>query len=119
MDHSTKLDISVGTSSACFPKFVHRCSTLFRELRKAKGTSKPMISSAAFDLKFLLRTRSKVCRNFKSAALAPHGFAVRLKRGSSCRVKSGFYGIAKRNIFAKTPRQLDPNSRNAPVGQIT
>src|SRR5271169_4437907 len=79
MDHSTKLDASVGASSARFPKFVHRCSTLFRELRKAKGTSKLMISSAAFDLKFLLRTRSKLCRNFKSAALAPHDFAVRFQ----------------------------------------
>ena len=38
--HCRPLDISVGTSSARFPKFADPCSTLFRELRKSKGTSK-------------------------------------------------------------------------------
>jgi hypothetical protein len=72
-----KLDVSVETSSARLPKFAPCCSTFFNELRKAKGTCKSQISSAAFDLKFLFRTRYKLCRNFKSAALVPRDFAVR------------------------------------------
>ena len=40
-------------------------------------------SSAAFDLKFLFGTRGNLCRNFKSAALVPHDFAVRDRPRSS------------------------------------
>jgi len=35
------------------------------------------VSSAAFDLKFLSPIRGNFRRNFKSAALEPHDFAVR------------------------------------------
>jgi hypothetical protein len=64
------------------------CGSALHELRKAKGASKFKISSAAFDLKFLVWTRGELCRNFKSAALAPHAFAVRLKRRSAARRQS-------------------------------
>src|SRR5271167_2368565 len=107
MDHSTKLDASVGASSARFPKFVRRCSTLFRELRKAKGTSKFMISSAVFDLKFLLRTRSKLCRNFKSAALAPHDFAVRELRPRQKRSLRPPHPALTSVTIAKRPSRRD------------
>jgi hypothetical protein len=44
---------------------------------ESKGHWQIQNSSAAYDLKFLLPTRRNIRRNFKSAALAPHDFAVR------------------------------------------
>ena len=87
--HRRRLDASVEAPSARFPKFVHPCGTLFRELRKAKGTSKILNSSAAFDLKFLFRTRGNLDRNFKSAALVSHDFTV--------------HGIATRRLATPCP----------------
>ena len=43
-----------SAASALFPKFVIHRSTRLHELRKAKGTSKPMILVPFFDLKFLI-----------------------------------------------------------------
>ena len=52
-------------------RFVIQRGTLGDELRKPKGTSNSMILVPLFDLKFLRRTHSTRCRNFKSAALGP------------------------------------------------
>ncbi|HUF79779.1 MAG TPA: hypothetical protein VMN03_01490, partial [Burkholderiales bacterium] len=41
-------------ASARFPKFVTQRSTLLKEFRKAKGTSKSVILVPLFDLKFLI-----------------------------------------------------------------
>ena len=43
----------IATASAPFPKFVIRRGKLCHELRKQRGTSKPMILVPLFDLKFL------------------------------------------------------------------
>ena len=80
-----KLDASLGAASARFPKFVLHRSDPCHELRKAKGTRDSGCSSAAFDLKFLSQIRGNFRRNFKSAALVPHDFAVRSLRRSSLR----------------------------------
>jgi hypothetical protein len=42
-------------TSTCFPKFVVRLRVLANELRKARGTSKPMILVPLCDLKFLIK----------------------------------------------------------------
>jgi hypothetical protein len=57
-------------SSAPFPKFVIRRSTLSRELRKQRGTSNSMILVPLFDLKFLTEFAAGDVGTFKSAALA-------------------------------------------------
>jgi len=57
------------SARARYPKFMNFCGTLSHELRKAKGHQQSMFPVPLFDLKFLVRARSNLCRNFKSAAL--------------------------------------------------
>src|SRR5882724_12853367 len=49
-----RMRATIEKASAPFPKFVIHCSTLCHELRKQRGTSKPMILVPLFDLKFLI-----------------------------------------------------------------
>src|SRR5215471_14083462 len=62
------------------PAFRSSCAIVepLSRTSESKGHKQIQASSAAFDLKFLLGTCGKLCRNFKSAALVPHDFAVRL-----------------------------------------
>jgi hypothetical protein len=59
VNHSGMFNLRVVTgtfdipASAPLAKFVIHCSTLSHELRKQRGTSKPMILVPLFDLKFL------------------------------------------------------------------
>jgi hypothetical protein len=50
----SRIEILGETASTRFPKFVIRLRIFANELRKAKGTSKPMMLVPPFDLKFLL-----------------------------------------------------------------
>jgi hypothetical protein len=52
---------------------------------ESEGHDQIYDSSAAFDLKFLEWTRGDLGRNFKSAALVPHAFAVRSSRARRTR----------------------------------
>src|SRR5215472_1887016 len=61
----------IRITGALFPKFASSCGAPLCELRKQVGTSKSILRSAAFDLKFLLRYCGARVRNFKSAALRP------------------------------------------------
>ena len=77
-DYSARLDASVGASSARFPKFVHSRGAPFANFGKQRALAKfNQFPSAAFDLKFPVRTRGMLCGNIKSAALAPRDIAVR------------------------------------------
>src|SRR6478672_11851616 len=73
-------------SGRLVPAFRSSCTLAappFTNFGKQRALANSKNSSVAFDLTFLVRTRGKLCRNFKSATLAPHDFAVRLKRYSS------------------------------------
>src|ERR1700741_5260320 len=70
-------------SGQLVPPFRSSCTTAAppsTNFGKQRALANLRFSSAAFDLKFLLRTRGNLGRNFKSAAPAPHGFAVRDRR---------------------------------------
>jgi hypothetical protein len=94
------LGTCIGAASARFPKFARHRSGPCRELRKAKGTRDSGFSSAAFDLKFLSLIRGNFRRNFKSAALRPHGFAVREK--NAARRATHLASTASRLAFVTT-----------------
>src|SRR5262249_9749558 len=69
--------VRIRLTSAPFPKFVIRGGTVRQELRKQRGTSKYMFSSAAFDLKFPERACGRRCRDFRSAAPGTHKTGTR------------------------------------------
>src|SRR5262249_52970608 len=63
-------------ASARFPKFVLRCSDLLQNFGKQRALAKYRFE-CRFRFEVPVRTRDKHFRNFKSAALVPHGLTVR------------------------------------------
>jgi hypothetical protein len=92
-----------GCTRARFPKFApHRSAHFIPNFGKQGARANIFDSSAVVDLKFLKRTRGNRCGNFKSAALVPHAFAVRVyvarlaTQPTSIAFHSAFVAIASR-----------------------
>jgi hypothetical protein len=75
--HRRRLDVSVETTVARFPKFVRNLRPRLHELRKANGNRNFRFQSA-YDFEVPSRNRGELWRNFKIGGTVPRGFAVRL-----------------------------------------
>jgi hypothetical protein len=104
----SQVDISVEMPVALFPKFVRSTRPHFHELRKAKGNCNDLIPVPLAILKFLKGFAANSGGTSKSAALGPHGLAVRSTLRTPCEEQAAtaacpaFVAIASRPSWLGT-----------------
>src|SRR5579871_4200733 len=101
-------------SDARFPKFVRHRGYLSYELRKAKGTSKPYHSSAAFDLKSLYESCRRPSQGLQIGGTR-HGLQdgkpVRSHQACIAEISDALAGLHPGDVLAKLDKSVRVDQR--------